>query len=345
MRMNEIENADQLHDFMTEPSERLVEFVGELEGDVLAMGVGGKMGPELVETLIRADRRAGVRRRIHAASRFSDPDAGIAEELDSLGAILHRGDFTDRLFLEELPDAPNIVFMAGMKFGSASEWRRTFHLNCIMPYLVGERFGGSRIVVYSSGNPYPHTPPENGGCAETADLAPAGAYGWSIVARESAFRTTAMRSANQKLCFFRLMYAQHLAYGVLLDLAKMVWRREPVSLQMPAVNLVSQRDAIDLSLRALSHCSNPPFVLNCAGPITRVRYVVEAMAGIMDRQPRFAHEEGELALTADDELAVRTFGPYRDAVDEMIEAAARWVMRSGENWEKPTKFGRTDHRY
>lgn len=345
MRFPDIETSEQLHDFMTTPSDALVKFCSELTGDLLVMGVGGKMGPELVETMLRADRRAGMNRTVHAASRFSDPDAAVERDLAESGAVVHKGDFTERSFLKTLPDAPNIIFMAGMKFGAAADHRRTFHLNCIMPYLVGERFPRSRVVVYSSGNPYPHTTAGESGCRETEPLAPVGAYGWSIVARESAFETTASRSAAQQVCFFRLMYAQHLAYGVLVDLARMVHQGRPVSLRMPAVNIVSQRDAIDRSLRALSRCNNPPFILNCAGPVVHVPYIAERIAELMECEARFLDDEGEAALLADDELCVRVFGPYRDTAEQMIEGAARWVMHSGESWDKPTLFWRTNHNY
>jgi len=345
MKMYEVATDEELRDFMTTPTDGLVEFARQLEGDFMALGVGGKMGSELVETLVRADRRAGVRRTIHAASRFSDPTDSTEQTLLDMGVVIHKGDLSDRSFLATLPDVPNIVYMAGVKFGSSRDWRLTFHMNCIMPYLVGERFGGSRIVAYSSGNPYPHSPVGSAGPTERDELAPQGVYGWSIVARESAFQTTAARSPRQAVCLFRLEYAQHLAYGVLVDLARMVWAGEPVSLAMPAVNLVSQRDAIDVSLRALGLCDNPPSVLNCAGPAVRVRDVVEKLAAHMGREPLLAGPEGETAALCNDELAVRTFGPYRDTPDEMMRAVARWVMGGGTYWGKPTLFGRVRHEY
>lgn len=345
MRINEVRTVEELADFITVPTEGLVEVAGRLEGDVMVLGGGGKVGPELVETLARADRQAGARRTIHVADLFPDPADPQRARLERLGAVLHAGDFTARSFLDDLPDAPHVIFMAGVKFGSSADWRKAFHLNCIMPYLVGERFSASAVVVYSSGNPYPHTPVEAGGCTEEDDLEPQGVYGWGIVARESAFRTTALQFSGQQSCLFRLMYAQHLGYGVLVDLARMVLDGEPVSLAMPAVNLVSQRDAIDLSLRALGLCNNPPLVLNCAGPVVRVRHVVERLAVHLGVDAKFAGEEPETALLANDDLAVRVFGPYRDGVEEMIEAAAGWVNRGGECWGKPTLFGKVSHRY
>lgn len=345
MRITEVETDEQLRDFMTTPTDGLVQFARRLDGDFMALGVGGKMGSELVQTLVRADRQAGVHRTVHAASRFSDPADDAEPTLRALGVVIHKGDLSDRAFLRALPDAPNIVYMAGVKFGSSRDWRLTFHMNCIMPYLVGERFERARIVAYSSGNPYPGSRVGGPWPTEQAALAPQGVYAWSIVARESAFQTASERAPGQRLCFFRLAYAQHLAYGVLVDLARMVWAGEPVSLAVPAVNLVSQRDAIDVSLRALGLCGRPPLVLNCAGPAVMVREIVEKLAAHMGREPRSADQEAETAALCSDELAVGTFGPYRDGPDGMIEAAARWVMRGGENWGKPTLFGRVQHEY
>lgn len=343
MRIAHVQTGEQLRDFMTTPTDGLVEFMRTLSGDLLVLGAGGKMGPDLLETIVRADRSAGVSRNLIAASRFSDPAARA--RLAELGVEVRAGDLVERSFLEGLPDARHVIYMAGVKFGTSEDWRQAFHLNCILPYLVGERFRDARILVFSSGNPYPGTRPEQGGCKESDELCPQGVYGWTIAARECAFATTALASPSQKLCFFRLAYAQHLGYGVLVDLAKMVWAGEPVSLQMPAVNLVSQRDAVDAAVRALAHCTNPAFVLNCSGPIARVRHIVEGMAALMGREPNVAGPEAETASLANDELCVATFGAYRDGVEEMMEAAARWVMRGGESWGKPTMFGRAPGTY
>jgi len=345
MRLKDVRTSRELRDFMTTPTEALVEFLSGLEGDVLVLGAAGKMGPELVETVVRADRLAGTVRRVHAASRFSAPSGGVLDRFGELAVEVHQGDMTERSFLAGLPSAPNVVFMAGFKFGSSGDWRRAFHLNCIMPYLVGERFPEARIVVFSSGNPYPPSPPGEGGSTEQAELRPQGVYGWSIVARESAFATTAARAAGQRLAFFRLMYAQHLAYGVLVDLATMVRDGEPISLATPAVNLVSQRDAIDVALRALGHCRREPFVLNCAGPIIGVRDIAERLGRHMGKPPVVLEDEGDVATLADDTLCTRLLGPYRDAPDEMIEGVAAWVAAGGESWAKPTLFGRVKRLY
>jgi len=345
VKFTEVKTTGQLREFMTTPTERLCQFSKVLKGDIMVLGGAGKVGPELVETIVRADSAAGVKRTIHVADLFPESDKVSPARLKELGAAVHRGDLTERSFLESLPEAPHVIFMVGLKFGTAKDWRRSFHINSVLPYLVGERYSTSKIVVFSSGNPYPHTPLEKGGSKESDELDPQGIYGWSIVARECSFATTQLKRAKQKLCFYRLAYAQHLGYGVLVDLARMVLAGEPISLGMPAVNLLSQRDSIDVAIRSLGHCANPPFILNVAGPVTRVRVIVEKMGKITGRTPKFADKESDTALVLNDELCQKHFGPYRDGVDEMIEAAAGWVIAGGEYWEKPTLFGRVKHDY
>ena len=345
MKLTEVKDTSELRDFMTTPTDGLVEMMRRLKGDVLVLGAGGKVGPELVETLIRANTEAGAKRKFVAVDLFPKGSPVGPDRFEKLGAKPVAGDLTDRAFLDSLPNAPNLVYMVGFKFGSSGDYRRAWHLNAILPYLVGERFAASSIVVFSSTNPYPHTPPAQGGSKETDELDPQGVYGWSIVARESAFATTQIKSPAQKLCFYRLAYAQHLGYGVLVDLARMIWKGERISLAIPAVNVMSQRDAIDVALRSLEKCASPALALNVAGPIVLVRDIVERMAKQMKRKPVYAGEVGEKAFIANDAQCVKMFGPYRDKPDELIEAAAGWVMRGGEYWDKPTMFGRADHSY
>jgi nucleoside-diphosphate-sugar epimerase len=343
VRFDSINNDGQLWDFMTDPSMALLDCLSKLDGDMLVLGGSGKMGKELVGLVRNGDSRNGKKRRIHVASSFSNPeDLEIFRKMDVTCSV---GDLADESFLHSLPEAPLAIYMMGFKFGSGADWRRSFHLNAVVPYLAGRKYANSRIVVFSSGNPYPHSDMHSSGCRESTPLDPVGIYGWSIVARESAFATTAMNFPQQKICLFRLMYAQHLNYGVLVDLARMVWKGEPVSLKMPAVNLVSQRDANEVAIRSLEHCSNPGIVLNVAGPVVKVRDIVREMAGIMGKKYHFMDEGSDQALIANDDLCRKIFGNYRDRVDEMILGASRWIMNGGSTWEKPTYFGRADHRY
>lgn len=343
MTIKDIKNEAQLWDFMTDPPERLVESLSRLNGPVMVLGGSGKMGKELVGLIRKADDLNKKKREIHVASTFSNPDD--RDLLKELEINSFRGDLSDEKFLDSLPESPFVIYMMGFKFGSSGDWRRAFHLNSIVPYLTGLKYRNSRIVVFSSGNPYPHTPKGGPGCGEEASLDPQGIYGWSIIARESSFQTTALKFPTQKSCFFRLMYAQHLYYGVLVDLAKLIYHDEPVSLHMPSVNLVSQRDANEIAIRALEFCDNPPAKLNIAGPVWPVQNIAGRMGKIMGKKASFSGPPSRNSLLASDDLAISTFGPYRDKAEDMIDAAALWVMREGKTWDKPTYFGKVRHDY
>jgi nucleoside-diphosphate-sugar epimerase len=345
MRFSEIKTSSQLWEFMTMPSERLIESIRRLDGPVMILGGSGKMGKELVGLIRRADKKSGIRRDISVASTFSDPSGEDLLLFESLNVHCFRGDLSDEKFLASLPDAPNVVYMMGFKFGSSSDWQRSFHLNSIIPYLVGKKYEKSKIVVFSSGNPYPHTPKNGNGCTEDSPLSPAGIYGWSIVARESSYRITARQCADQEIAFYRLMYAQHLKYGVLIDLARMVWNGEQISLAMPAVNLVSQRDANEIAIRTFDYCSNDPWTINVAGPVWQVREIVERLEKFLGKKAILLPDESELALLADDSKCINTFGSYLDDVEDMIKGAAWWVKNGGNYWNKPTRFGHADHKY
>jgi hypothetical protein len=218
-------------------------------------------------------------------------------------------------------------------------------LNSIVPFQVGSKYAKSQIVVFSSGNPYPHTEKDKNGCHENAQLDPIGIYGWSIVARESSFRITASANSAQEIALYRLMYAQHLSYGVLVDLAKLVLNGDPISLAMPAVNLVSQRDADEVAIRSFEKCARDPWVVNVAGPVWQVKDIVVRLEKYMGKEAVLQKDEVELALLADDTRCVNTFGAYRDDCEDMIQAAALWVKNGGSDWNKPTFFGRARHNY
>jgi len=345
MKITDIKNKEQLWEFMTEPTPSLVESVARLDGPMLVLGGSGKMGKELVGLVKKADNLNGVSRKITVASTFSNPLSNDMKDFEAMGVKCLKGDLSDESFLESLPDVSYLVYMMGFKFGSSNDWRKAFYLNSVVPYLVGKKYSKSSIVVFSSGNPYPHTSRNGLGCSENDPFEPTGVYGWNIVARESSFRTTAMQNEHQKICLYRLMYAQHLSYGVLVDLARMVYNDEPISVAMPAVNLISQRDANEVAIRSFEHCTNSGWVLNIAGPVWPVLEIIKRIGNIMEKNPNIIDEEPETALLADDLLSHKTFGEYRDKCEDMIEAAAYWVMNDCESWGKPTHFGKVKHDY
>jgi hypothetical protein len=310
---------------------------------MMILGGSGKMGKELIGLVRNCDHANNVSRNIMVASTFSKVED--LNDLEKLDVTCYKGDLSDEDFLESLPNAPLVIYMMGFKFGSSGDWRKSFQMNSIVPYLVGRKYSNSSVVVFSSGNPYPHTSRLGAGCKEDDAFSPLGIYGWSIVARESSFRTTAMQHPGQKISIYRLMYAQHLQYGVLIDLARMIFDDEPISLEMPAVNLISQRDANEVALRSIEKCNKEGWIVNAAGPVWPVRTIAELLGEHMEKTPQFVGIEPELALLADDTLARHTFGDYRDSCKDMIEAAANWVKRGGDYWNKPTKFGQVKHNY
>ena len=195
MNIAEVATSAQLKAFMRNPTAGVIDCVGQVRGDILILGGSGKMGPELTEMIVRADAMAGIRRKVSVASTFSNPTEKTAEAFVELGVRVYKGELTDTAFLGGLPDAENVIYMPGFKFGSADNWEKAVQVNCILPYLVGEKYRNSRIVVFSSANPYAFTTLASGGSREGESLDPKGIYGWSIVARESSFAITASRSA------------------------------------------------------------------------------------------------------------------------------------------------------
>ncbi len=345
MNIAEIADSRQLREYMSSPTDGVIECVRKVDGDILVLGGSGKMGPELTEMIVRADAVAGIERKIAVASTFSNPRERTAELLHELGVTVYKGELTDPDFLRTLPASRNVVYMPGFKFGSSENWEKAVQVNCILPYLVGERYPDSRIVVFSSANPYAYTTPASGGSREGDRLDPKGIYGWSIVARESSFAITARRHPAQSSCFYRLTYAQHLAYGVLVDLARYILEGKEISLSVPYVNLVSQRDAIDRAIRALEICANPPSILNVSGPAYAVRDVARKLGEMLGKKPLLVGEEPAHCLVVNDAFGVKRFGPYHDPLEEMMTAVVRWVRNNGDYWDKPTKFGEVRHQY
>jgi nucleoside-diphosphate-sugar epimerase len=341
----EITSSRQLREFMSAPTDGVIDCVKKVTGDILILGGSGKMGPELTEMIVRADAVAGIRRTVAVASTFSNPIENTAKLFEEMGVKVFKGELTDAEFLERIPDTENVIYMPGFKFGSSENWEKAVQVNCILPYLVGEKYPQSRIVVFSSANPYAYTTLESGGSKEGDALDPKGIYGWSIVARESSFALTAKKHPAQKSCFYRLTYAQHLAYGVIVDMAKYILQGKEISVSVPYVNLVSQKDAIDRAIRALEICSNPPSALNVSGPAVAVRDIAVRLGEMLGKKPLLVGQEPKLCLLINDDFCVKRFGNYNDTLEDMMTAAVNWVKNDGEYWGRPTKFGEVRHEY
>ncbi len=331
-----VESIDQLEDLLSEPTSGVIDTLGRLEGDVLLLGAGGKMGPTLARMARRASDAAGIAREVFAASRFSKPD--LPERLQRYGVRAIRCDLSASDQLNALPDAANVVFMTGMKFGSASNQAMTWMTNVFLPGLVCQRFAGSRIVVLSTGNVYGLSPVVQGGSTEVDDLQPVGEYAMSALGRERIFEHFS-RSLGIPITIVRLNYANELRYGVLADLARAVWNEEPVDLQMGAFNAIWQADASAMTLQSFGVASQPPRVVNVAGPeLLSVRRVAGKFADLLSKPIAFRGQESADALISNAQLAFRLFGYPRISPLQMIEWIAEWVRRGGENLGRPTHF-------
>jgi len=243
-----IEDVNELEERLSEPTEGTTRALATLDGDVLVLGVGGKMGPTLARMAKRASEMAGVKRRVIGVSRFSS--SALEQQLHAWGIETVRCDLLDRKSLAALPDATSVVYMAGMKFGSTGQEPLTWAMNSFLPGLVSERYRDSRIAVFSTGNVYGLSPVSKGGSREEDALNPLGEYAMSCVGRERIFEHFS-RSNSTRMSILRLNYASELRYGVLLDIAQRVNAEQAVPLSMGYLNAIWQRDASAMSLQIL----------------------------------------------------------------------------------------------
>ena len=121
------DSVEALEDYMTAPDEALKRDLASVPGDIIILGVGGKMGP----TLARLAKRAAPERRVIGVARFSEP--GLREALTKAGVETISCDLLDRNAIAALPKAPNVIFMAGRKFGASGDTPLTWAMNVIVP--------------------------------------------------------------------------------------------------------------------------------------------------------------------------------------------------------------------
>ena len=338
-----ITSPEILDDLLSEPTPGVIETLGRLEGDLLVLGVGGKMGPTLARMAARASQAAGVKRRVIGAARFSRPE--LPQWLKRHGVEPHLADLLDPGQLAALPEAANVLVMTALKFGASGQPGETWAVNCWLPAAVCERFADSRIVGFSTGNVYPLTPISLGGSVETDPLAPVGEYAASCVGRERLYDYFS-RTNDTRISIVRLNYACELRYGVLVDLARQILRGEPIDLSMAAVNVIWQGDANAMTLQAFGHCDSPPFVVNVAGPETlSVRRICEQLGELLGKRPTFAGCEGTEALLSNGQLGHQLFGYPQVSIRRLCEWIAAWLKDGGDVLDKPTKFQVRDGKF
>lgn len=322
--------------FLGQPTEGVLETLGRVEGDVMILGAGGKMGATLASMLRQGFEKLGNKNRVLAVSRFSSPNS--RDELESLGAETIACDLIDRDQVQKLPDCENIFFLAGHKFGSAGAPDLTWAMNVLVPGYVAERFGGSRIVAFSTGCVYPFVPVDSGGSREEDEIGPPGDYANSCVGRERIF-TYFAKKKNSPLALYRLNYAIEVRYGVLVDIAQKVYQGEPVDISTGHVNVIWQQDAVARAIQLLDHAAVPPFILNVTGPETHsVRDLAERFGKIFDRPVKFEGEEQPTAWLSNASKSMELFGPLTVELDQMIEWVADYMKSGGDLLGKPTGF-------
>ena len=321
---------------LLKPSDALIADIRKIEGDIIILGVGGKMGPGMAKLARRAILEAGVDKRVIGISRFSEE--GTREELEAEGIETVAADLLNEDQLKALPDAPNILYLAGTKFGTTGKEPFTWAMNSYLPGRVAERYKNSRIVAFSTGNVYPFVPINSGGLSEEAAPAPVGEYGQSCLGRERVFQYFSERY-NIPTLIYRLNYAIDLRYGVLLEIAKSVLADKPIDLTTGNVNVIWQGDANEIAIRSLLHCETPANILNVTGPETlSVRWLAEQFGYLLDRKPTFINESQPNALLNNASKAHKLFGYPRVTVRQMIDMTVEWLRAGGKTINKPTHF-------
>lgn len=338
-----VADVGQLEDLLSEPTPAVLEALSKMDGDLLVLGASGKIGPGLARMARRAFEELGAKHKVIAVSRFSMP--AVEADLRAGGVETISCDLLDPELLLRLPSAPNIAFLAGMKFGSSGREPMTWAINSWLPGQVAHRFRGARVVVFSTGNVYPLTPVVLGGSLETDPAGPVGEYAMSCLGRERVFEY-ASHAHGTLVAVLRLNYAVELRYGVLVDLAQKILSGEEIALGMGAVNVIWQGDVNAMALQSFARASSPPFVVNIAGPEQlSVRRVAEQLGLLLDRPPMFTGAEGDTALLSNGQLGHQLFGYPRVSVSQLLAWVADWVGSGRELLRRPTHFQTRDGRF
>lgn len=326
----------QLEQQLSEPTPATIEALSTMDGDMLVLGAGGKMGPSLARLAVRSFRASGNRARVIAVARFGN--AALRQALEADGVDTFSVDLMDPAQLSALPEAPHVMYMVGQKFGTTGDEARTWGVNAWLPGAVAQRYAESRIVAFSTGNVYPLTPTDSNGPCEADRTGPVGEYAMSALARERILEFFS-RANGTPMAILRLNYAIEPRYGVLRDIADRVREGRTLELGMGWVNVIWQRDANAIALRAFRSCASPPLVLNVTGrPALSVRWLAEQFGNRWDTAPTFAGSEAPTALLSDASRMEELFGKPEVLVEEMIARVAEWVEQGGRSLDKPTHF-------
>ncbi len=331
-----IENEAQLDELLSLPDQGLIDFMKNLEGDIAILGIGGKMGPTLGRLAVNAIRAAGVKKEVYGVSRFSNAEARA--NLEAWGVKTISCDLMNREEVAKLPDFPNIIYMAGRKFGTDGSEELTWAMNVIVPAIVGERFRNSRITAFSTGCVYPLVGANTCGCTEEAVLEPIGEYTQSCLGRERVFGYCS-KAYGTKVLLFRLNYAIDMRYGVLHDIGRQVLAGEPVVNSVGHFNVIWQGDANRIALMSLMQADSPAVPLNVTGPeMISIEYIAERFGKLMGKEVTYSGVSADRCYLNNSSKAMRLYGYPRVSLDQMIDWQAAWLMKGGRSLGKPTHF-------
>lgn len=334
-----LEDENAVEELLSRPSQALIDDLAVVEGDILVLGVGGKVGP----TLARLAKRAAPDKRVVGVARFSDQ--AVRTRLESWGVETIACDLLDRGAVAALPKLPNVIFMAGRKFGTSGDEPFTWAMNVDAPAITAEVFRESRIVAFSTLCVYPFTPVAEGGATETIAPGPPGEYANSCLGRERMFEHFSGRHGTPGR-LIRLAYAIDMRYGVLHEIATKIRDGAPIDLTTGHTSIIWQGDASAQILRSLLHCTDPTTPLNITAPdIVSIRTLAEQLGGRLGKKPKFVGDEADTAWVMNGAEALRLFGPPMVSTDRMLDWIADWVTRDGVSYGKPTHYDSRDGRF
>lgn len=326
----------QLEQDLTKPSAALIADIKKIEGDIILLGIGGKMGVSMGKLAVDALKEAGMNNRVIGVSRFSDAKAKA--ELEAVGVETIACDLLNDAELQQLPDAKNVIYLAGNKFGTTGKEGFTWAMNAYLPGRVAEKYKNSNIVAFSSGNVLPFVPVTSGGVAENITPEPIGEYAQSCLGRERIFEYFAKQNQTPTL-IYRLNYAVDFRYGVLMEIAKSVLSEKEIDLTTENVNVIWQGDANEIALRSLLHCESPAKILNVTGPeILSIRWIAEEFGKIFNKSPKFINQPAGNALLNNASECHRLFGYPKVTIREIIDITATWINNGGDEFGKATHF-------
>ncbi len=338
-----ISSETQLDELLAEPSAAVLDTFNRVSGDILLLGVAGKMGLTLALMAKKSAEATDTKRRIIGVSRFTSDTAEkwlLERDIETIS-----GDLLDNDFLAALPDVPNVIYLTGMKFGSTDQEARTWAVNTWLPAQVAQRFSKSRIVALSTGNIYGLVPASGTGSTESDTPNPTGEYAMSCLGRERMFEHFS-RQNGTKVALIRLNYACEMRYGVLTDIARKVWAGEPVDVSMGWFNTIWQADANAVTLAALADAQAPPKAINITGAEKLcIREVAEEFGKLFGKSVTLTGAEQATALLNDATAALERYGNPRVSTPTLMKWIAHWVKADGASLNKPTHFEARDGKF